>query len=378
MAAEESKKQPRKRRKRRKKSGKNLFFGLTSRVLMAIAAGLMGVSYLSFIINPAKFWLISLFGLAFIPLLAVNFTLLIWAAVRKSKTFVIPLLAILPCVFFIGRYIQFSAEEESRLEDAGLKVLSYNLGRFALSDRKSGVSDRKQCADSAFAYLKKQNADIICLQEFYVDNEDFRKFKTYVKRYFPGYDAEYYLFTGRNGAFGNVTLSRVPVSGKGVLKFDESANLAIYTDHKVGERRFRVYNCHFESYNISYTRLVKALFRADGDAFSDTGLKMKKSISRRPQQVDQVFSNIEDCPYEAFVCGDFNDNPMSYTYHRMTRGRRDAFVSAGSGFGSTYSHLWPLLRIDYVLVPDRFDAMNCEVHRVRFSDHYPVVAEIKF
>jgi hypothetical protein len=29
-------------------------------------------------------------------------------------------------------------------------------------------------------------------------------------------------------------------------------------------------------------------------------------------------------------------------------------------------------------VPDRFDARDCEVHRVRFSDHYPVVAEVMF
>lgn len=374
MAASVSKK----KNSRKCRQRKNLFFGLTSRLLMIILAGLMGISYLSFIINPAKFWLISLFGLAFLPLLAVNFSLLVWAVVRKSRAFIIPLLAILPCVFFLGRYIQFSADSESPSDAANLKVLSYNLGRFALSDRKSGISDRRQCADSAFAYLKRQDADIICLQEFYVNNDDFRTFKTYVRRHFPGYHVEYYLFTGKNGAFGNVTLSRVPVSGKGVLKFDESANLAIYTDHKMGERRFRVYNCHFESYNISYTRLVKALFHADGDAFSDTGLKMKKSISRRPKQVDQVFSNIEDCPYEAFVCGDFNDNPMSYTYYRMTRDRRDAFVSAGAGFGSTYSHLWPLFRIDYVLVPDRYDAGSCEVHRVRFSDHYPVVAEVMF
>jgi endonuclease/exonuclease/phosphatase family metal-dependent hydrolase len=263
-------------------------------------------------------------------------------------------------------------------EAPDLKVVSYNLGRFSLSDRKAGISGRKQCVDSVFAYLKRQDADIICLQEFYVNKEDFRTFKSYLRRHMPGYHSDYYLFTYRNGAFGNVTLSKVPVSGKGVLKFDESTNLAIYTDHKVGERRFRVYNCHFESYNISFTGLTKAFFRADGDAFSETGIKMKKSISRRPKQVDKVFSNIEKCPYEAFVCGDFNDNPMSYTYYRMTKGRTDAFVRAGAGLGATYSRLWPLLRIDYVLVPDRFKARNCEVHRVKFSDHYPVVAEIEF
>ena len=238
-----------------------------------------------------------------------------------------------------------------------------------------GVANKQQCADSVFAYLKAQDADIICLQEFYLSKANV---KSYVRKHLPGYHIDYYLFEGKWGSFGNVTLSRIPVLSKGVVKFEESANLAIYTDHRVGERRFRVYNCHFESYNISFTGMVRAFFRDAGEAFSEAGNKMKKSISRRPKQVDKVFANIEDCPYEAFVCGDFNDNPMSYTYYRMTRGRKDAFVKAGEGFGATYARLWPLLRIDYVLVPDRFKARNCEVHRVGYSDHYPVVAEIKF
>lgn len=374
MAEEAPKKrQPRKRRKRRQ--GKNIFLGLTSRVLMILLAALMAISYLSFMINPAKFWLISLFGLAFLPLLATNFIVLVWAAVRRSKTFMIPLLAIIPCVFFLGRYIQISTEDDSALNDVDLKVVSYNLGRFSLSSRNADIKNWEQCADSVFTYLKRQDADVICLQEFYVKKTDVRQF---IKRYFPGYHAEYFMFYGRSGSFGNVTLSRIPVSDKGVVKFEESANLAIYTDHRIGERRFRIYNCHFESYNISFTGMVRSLFKDVGDVFSETGTKMKRSISRRPKQVDKVFSNIEQCPYEAFVCGDFNDNPMSYTYYRMTKGRADAFVRAGAGLGATYSRLWPLLRIDYVLVPDRFKIRNCEVHRIKFSDHYPVVAEIDF
>ena len=113
MAEEAPKKrQPRKKRKRRQ--GKNIFLGLTSRVLMILLAALMAISYLSFMINPAKFWLISLFGLAFLPLLATNFIVLVWAAVRRSKTFMIPLLAIIPCVFFLGRYIQISTDDDSQ------------------------------------------------------------------------------------------------------------------------------------------------------------------------------------------------------------------------------------------------------------------------
>ena len=294
MAADSQKMKP--RQKTRKKPGKNIFLGLTSRVLMIIMASLLVASSLSFLINPARLWLISLLGLAFIPLLAVNLVLLIMAAIRRSKSFVIPLVAILPCVFFLGRYVQLSSDDELQQIEPDLKVISYNLGRFSLSNKDKGISNRTQCADSVFAYLKKQGADIICLQEFYVGQKNVGALKKYIRRNFPGYKSEYFMFHGRYGSFGNVTLSRIQVLGKGVVKFEESANLAIYTDHKVGERRFRVYNCHFESYNISFTGMIRSLFRSGTDVFSETGVKMKKSISRRPKQVDKVFSHIEDCP----------------------------------------------------------------------------------
>ena len=92
--------------------------------------------------------------------------------------------------------------------------------------------------------------------------------------------------------------------------------------------------------------------------------------------MDQVFSDIEKCTEDTFVCGDFNDNPMSYTYHRMRRGRKDAFVEAGHGFGATYAGLWPLLRIDYILLPDSYMTVSHKIPRIEFSDHYPVIAEI--
>ena len=356
------------------RQGKSIFFGLTSRFLMLVVAALLLVSYLSFVVNPAKLWIASLIGLSFLPLLATNFFLLVWAVIRRSKAFVIPFLAILPCVFFLGRYVQFASEDEPKPDDADLKVVSYNIGRFSLSDKQSGVADKKQCADSVFTYLKDQDADIICLQEFYLSKENV---KSYIRKYLPGYHVDYYLFEGRWGSFGNVTLSRIPVLSKGVVKFEESANLAIYTDHRVGERRFRVYNCHFESYNISFTGLVRTFFKDAGEAFSEAGTKMKRSISRRPKQVDKVFANIEDCPYEAFVCGDFNDNPMSYSYYRMTRNRKDSFREVGHGFGATFAHMWPLLRIDYILLPDRFRALTHETPRVHFSDHYPVITTVE-
>jgi endonuclease/exonuclease/phosphatase family metal-dependent hydrolase len=206
---------------------------------------------------------------------------------------------------------------------------------------------------------------------------DAARVRDFLQRKFKGYNAEYYLFKEHGGSSGNVTLSRFPIKGKGKIKFDESANLAIYTDYEVHDRRFRMYNCHFESYNISFSGVIRALARRDSTVMAETGTKMKRSITRRPEQVDQVFEDIENCPVESFVCGDFNDNPMSYTYFRMRRGRKDAFVEAGDGFGATYSLLWPMLRIDYVLYPDRCRAVSHDIPRVCYSDHYPVVTEIE-
>ncbi|MBR5836135.1 MAG: endonuclease/exonuclease/phosphatase family protein [Bacteroidales bacterium] len=356
---------------------RNRFFGLTSRVLMLIVAGLLVLSYASIVVNPARLWFVSLVGIFFVPLSVLNLILLLWAVKRRSKSLLIPLLALLPAFFFVGRYVQSDSDEDriARMSHTGntIKVVSYNVGRFACDDGE--FASRKDCADSVFAFILEQNPDIICLQEFHIS--DVNNIRALLRKRMSDYKAEYYMFPTGNGAFGNITLSRIPVKNKGVIKFDGSANLAIYTDYSFHGKDFRVYNCHFESYNISLSGLLRAISRKDSGVFAEAGNKMKRSITRRPKQVNQVFSDIENCPIDSFVCGDFNDNPMSYTYYRMTRGRKDAFVEAGDGFGATYATLWPVLRIDYVLFPERFKAVSHEIPRVPYSDHYPVVTEIE-
>ncbi len=354
---------------------KNRFFGITSRVLMLIVAGLLALSYLSIVVNPAKIWPVSLFGILFVPLMTLNVILLLWAIKRLSKSFLIPMLALIPSFFFIGRYVQVgtAATDAPRDEAVTVKMVSWNVGRFAMHNED--IAGRRQCVDSVFRFIREQGADIICLQEFHIS--DASRVKAYLKEKMQDYNAEYYLFKEAGGHCGNLTLSRLPVKGKGKIKFDGSANLAIYTDYEAGGRSFRVYNCHFESYNVSFTGLIRAVARRDSVVMAQTGTRVKRSITRRPKQVEKVFTDIENCPVPSFVCGDFNDNPMSYTYYRMTRDRKDAFVEAGRGFGSTYSLLWPMLRIDYVLYPESYRAISHEIPRVAYSDHYPVITEIE-
>ena len=101
---------------------------------------------------------------------------------------------------------------------------------------------------------------------------------------------------------------------------------------------------------------------------------MRRSITQRPRQVDEVMRDVDECPVRSVVLGDFNDNPLSYTVHRLSRGRRDSFVQGGKGFGATFRTLWPLLRIDYILIPRDLETVSYEVPKVKYSDHYPVIA----
>ena len=101
---------------------------------------------------------------------------------------------------------------------------------------------------------------------------------------------------------------------------------------------------------------------------------MRRSILQRPQQVDAVIKDVDECPVRSVVLGDFNDNPLSYTVYRLSRGRLDTFVQAGKGFGATFRTLWPFLRIDYILYPRDLQAVSYEVPKVKYSDHYPVIA----
>jgi endonuclease/exonuclease/phosphatase family metal-dependent hydrolase len=358
----------------KKKKRGNLVMGITSRVVMLVAAGLLLTSYLSIFVTPSPAWFMSLFGLLFIPFALLNFFLLIWALRRKSGSCWIPLLALLPAFIFVGRYFQFSSGGKEKNEHT-VKIVTYNVGNFCQGrmHTPNDLPPFSAAIDSVVNFLKSLDPDIVCMQEVFFSGE--YDIASILKRVFPDFEAGYYMYPSDEGSHGNVTLSRFPIVEKGHFDFEQSANLAIYTDVRIGASKLRIYNCHFESYNISLTRLAKSVGR-DNTIVREAEHKMKESISKRPRQVDQVMEDIEACPIEALVAGDFNDTPMSYTYHRLMKNRDDSFVEAGKGFGATYSVLWPFIRIDYILYPSRFDAVSSRVVRKKFSDHYPVIAEI--
>ena len=358
---------------KKKKGFGRFLFGLTARTFMLMNAGVLVMSYLSMYVNPAKAWFMTIFGLLFLVFFMVNLFLLVWALRRHSGAVVIPLLALLPSVFLIGRYVQFSGRDE--VSDDAVTLVDYNVGKFVMHPDNARIGSDEACADSIFSFIRRTGADVVCLQEFHspkgVDVKDF------LAEYMPGYEVEYFTHVNGHGSYGNVILSRFPVLGRGKFDFEESSNMALYADLDIRGRVLRVYDCHFESYSLSLPRLVKAFTSREDGKVQEAEEKMRSSITRRPRQAGIVLEDIRNSPVESIVTGDFNDTPMSYTYQQLKRGRKDTFIEAGKGLGGTYSGLWPFIRIDYVLLPGQCEVLYHKVERKRFSDHFPIVTRLK-
>ena len=338
-----------------------LSFGTVS----LLFSGLLLLSYLSVVVDPAKAWFFTLFGLLYFPVLVIMLILFIWSVFRRSRMRGLLLVMLLPSLFLFGKYYQFKGPSDET--PASLKVVSYNVGLFAHGDHPE---DRLALADTVSAYLRKTGADIICLQEFYLPAKT--GIGPWLRKHFPGYEADYYVLTGKEGQFGNVTLSRRKVTAEGKIDFEKSTNMALWTDVRLDSTTIRLFNCHFESYNISLSGLVKKA--GEEGLVEETEQKMRRSINERPKQVAEVLKEVDAAPVRSAVLGDFNDNPLSYTCFRLSRGRKDSFVEAGKGFGDSYRSLWPLLRIDYILYPQDLKAVSYKVDKVKYSDHYPVIA----
>lgn len=356
------------KRKKRARPGRTSF---TLTIVMLTAAILLLLSYLSSFVNPASFWFLTIFGLLFVPVAILNLVLFVWAAVRRSRLFLLPLLALFPGIFLLGRYVRLPSDRPEL--EADMKIVSYNLGRLRCYFEGGERVAPDRTMDSVLSYIRKQDADIVCLQEFSCPlNVNINR---YLTRRLPGYNCEYMVYPGTADQHGNVILSKYPVKDKASLDFEKSANLALWCDLETGQGTVRVYNCHLQSYNLTTAAVIKALARRSRSGIIDTEARMKTSIGLRFRQVAQVLADIEACPSKSVVAGDFNDGPLSYTYNVFSRGRRDSF-EAGSGFGTTYSGI-PGLRIDFILVPDDYIPVKHMAGKVKYSDHYPVVAHLK-
>jgi endonuclease/exonuclease/phosphatase family metal-dependent hydrolase len=357
-----------------KKKGMTAFFSKFGFILNIGFSGLLLLIYLSVLVPPDSFWPAAFLGLLYPYALLINLAFLCFYALRKSGKIILSLSVILLGLQHISNF--FQPIPNFHTSTNGLKILSFNVNYFSKDISRKQI-DHPPIID----YLKAANADIICLQET-------RLFKTGklspdgIRDALPGIRHYHLAHSIRNA--GPLTLSKYPIYRLGEIRFEHSANMVLFSDVvlKPGDT-IRVYNCHFQSYKITaedYTLTDPDKTGTNEQQLREAKLISKKMIiafSIRAKQARAVAAHIRKCPYQVVVCGDFNDTPLSYTYHILGKQLNDAFTQAGFGLSQTYNGILPSFRIDYILYSPRFKALSYQCDKVDLSDHFPVTVILK-
>jgi endonuclease/exonuclease/phosphatase family metal-dependent hydrolase len=331
-------------------------------------------------ISPAIAWPVAFFGLAFPVLALLQMVFLIAFLLLRSKASILPALVIFGIwTPLIHTYQLPGSSEKQKVAEDKVKIMSYNVRLFDLF----GWSKLKNTDANIFKYISDNKPDILCLQEFLV--QDPGKFPlTRIRSEFGFLPYEYIEFSSsaQNRKQGLAIFSRYPVVGSGCEHFPDTRNMVIYADIDLGNDTIRVYNNHLESIHFERDEFQWIDDQTDneripGDKISVIMHRMKTAYIRRAGQSLIVKKHIEQSPYKVIVCGDFNDTPVSYATHKIRNGLFDSFRSGGKGIGITYPNMRAPLRIDYILHSKEMISSDYTIGRVKYSDHRPVSCNIR-
>ena len=356
---------------------KNILYKILLFVNAFFAVTLL-ISYLAVHISPGDFALPAFFGLGYPYLLLVNIVLvIIWAMMLRFEAFISVVVIAIGFTHF-SNYIKLIKPSSNKANT--FKVISYNVRLFNYFENKTSSNSEKKIIE----FLKAQKPDILCVQEFFgLGNPDDKE-----AAFKEALGGNYYshikvLGRGKNRFYGIATFSKYQILKKGEIIHPASSSLSIYTDVLIGKDTFRIYNNHLQSFRLQKMErsfIEEMTLPENKETMNEVkGLyvSLKDGFIRRALQSQVVKDHINRSPFPVIVAGDFNDTPVSYSYRKIRKGLKDSFVNSGYGAGFTYRGNYPPNRIDYILYDNTLINSYFEIIRLKYSDHYPIIAYFK-
>lgn len=324
-------------------------------------------------VDPCRWGGTALIGLALPIFLIADLILVVFWALKKRWWALLSLAVLILNSGFIASCFRIPANSAEKPYD--LKIGTYNVYGFR-SER-----DLRFSVEHVAQVMQREGADVVCLQEFLTghqyDADSIRKAFGYLP---------YSYIPENHGKTGAIAIfSRFPITDSAFIPFPDTDNNSLWADIFVKGRTIRIFNNHFQTTSISQSRAEIASLKKIGtvEMSPDTEKAMetvigrlKNNFCRRAAQAEMVRAIIDTTKSPIVVCGDFNDTPASYTYHRMQQGLLDGFKTCGSGYGYTYRGFWHLLRIDYILHSPDLGGVRYYSPSEPWSDHNPVFMEI--
>ncbi len=330
------------------------------------------IAYASIYIPPDKFLIPSFFGLAYPLIFGANLLFLIFWLLVKPRNVVLSLIFILLGWNYIGRYVQLGSDNE---ETGDIKLVSYNVGNFYVDGRRKVDENAK----AIVSFLMDQKPDIVCLQEMRLRKRNIFNLPETIKNM---ESISHYQYASSSNTYGMVTMTRYPIVNMQEIRFENSKNMAIFTDVIIDSDTVRIFNVHLQSYQINPTEF--SIIESPGiseekdiEEVKEMGMKFKKAFQQRAKQVREIRKFLDESPYHVILCGDFNDTPVSFTYKQLGNNLQDAFVYSGKGIGRTYIGKLPSFRIDYIFHSKGFESSNFETLDFKHSDHLPITCYLQ-
>lgn len=356
------------------------FFGKVVVSLLAICAlvGLIAMilSVLSPYVNPSRFVWLAFFGLAFWEILLFNILVFFLLLLMWSRRVWIAVLALVVAIPGINKSYSFGSKMTST---DSLKVMSYNVHMFQPLDEET---TSEGVCDKVINVVREQSPDVLCCQEF-------TSFKKRVSRancielFAKGIDLPYVYYNKKSNYAGNVIFSKWPIAKVSEDSgFGQENKYGVMVSVDAGENgTFYLANVHLTSYNLTNNEIEVIMKPSEQrNSLDSVGMsvarKLKYAYQKRGDEIATVLQAMPPINGPIFMCGDFNDTPMSYVYRQMLKaGFTDTFTKVGRGIKPTYAGKLPLLRIDYIWANEKVQPLRCDRIRTKASDHYPVILE---
>lgn len=326
-------------------------------------------------VNPEKFPLLSTLGLAFPFFLIINLLFLIFWAIFKLRMIIIPVLGYLICYVPISIYMPVNVRRD--LPEDCIKVLTWNVQGY------KGEPRYDDGFEIIYDYIRESDADIVCLQEDLGTNHNNRMRLDSLYAY-----RDTCFVSNAKGTNGLGIYSRYPILRREKIDYPSAANLSMAYYLKRKKDTLLVIVNHFETTHLSRSDRKRYKEMMKGNMGKDTMREESKKILHilaesnklRAPQARAVHDYItEHRQYPTIVCGDFNDNPISYTRRIVAKNMTDCFVETGRGIGLSYNQKGFFVRIDNILCSEHFEPYNCYVdNEIDASDHYPMICWLEF
>jgi len=354
-----------------------------------LAVVLLLTADLAMIVPPTKLHFLALMALGFELFAITNLIFAVsWLFSSRKSWSVISVLALLISITPLKATFSTSLNKSSLQSHSSefneekplnsLRILTYNTH---LLQNNTPIEH-----NDLLRYVRNSGADIVCMQEYAVYKDKryptFQAVKNALTDLFP---YTYFDFSIHNQRlqYGLAVYSKFPLIHKTTIPIHAEGNGANYCDVLVPTDNrtdtFRLFNNHLQSNSLLPAEIDSLLSKNAGHytLHSPLPTKLARAYTQRTEQVQTIRQFIDDSPYPVIVCGDFNDIPVSYTYHQLSRNLKDAFLTTSFlRTGHTFVKRGLGIRIDYILHSDLFNATDCRIDHVNYSDHYPVTTTL--